>query len=75
MGPKVFFGVQKWVFGCKSGSKPTFHPLQTHFGTSAKTPLLTQFKGVEIVGVGVQAPQGCLQGAKYFFSGAEPPAK
>ena len=42
MGPKVGFGVQKWV---KSGSKPTFHPLQTHFGIFAKTPLFSQFKG------------------------------
>ena len=33
MGPKVGFGVQKWV---KSGSKPTFHPLYAHFGISRK---------------------------------------
>ena len=49
MGPKVG---QKWVFGCKSGSKcvkthlsPTLNPFrQIH-----ENPLFTQFKGVENV--------------------------
>ena len=49
MGPKVG---QKWVFGCKSGSKrqnPLFHPLKTHFGIFTKTYFLPSLRGVEVV--------------------------
>ena len=39
MGPKVGFGVQKWV------KSPTLNP----FRDFRENPLFTQFKGVEIV--------------------------
>ena len=46
MGPRVGLWVQKWV---ESGSKPTFHPLETHFRIFAKTHFLASLRGVEIV--------------------------
>ena len=43
MGPKV---VQKWVFGCKSGSKcVTFAPTLNPLWLFHENPLFTQFKG------------------------------
>ena len=45
MGPKVG---QKWVFGCKSGSKcvkTTFAPTLNQFRHIHENPLFTQFKG------------------------------
>ena len=43
MGPKVGFGVQKWV---KSGSKPTFDPTLNTFRDFRENPLFSQSKGV-----------------------------
>ena len=37
--------VQKWVFGCKSGSTPTFHPTLNPFWDFCENPLFTQFRG------------------------------
>ena len=42
MGPKVGFGVQKWV---KSGSKPTFALTLNPFRDFRENPLFSQFKG------------------------------